>query len=101
MALQSGRWTAAKIFTDASNFSPRDSALRAVGWAAVARCRLPGSNREGWQYVCGTLPPGFTVAQGEAHAVKEAMQLEKDRLNAEIQAAKERDDSYGAQGTSF
>ena len=46
--LQSGDWTAAKIYTDASSFYPKDSALKVVGWAAVAWCRLTGEMIGSW-----------------------------------------------------
>ena len=66
----SGEWTASKIWTDASSFYPRDGALRVVGWACVAW--LAG----GWVFIRGTMPPGTTVAQGEARAI----QVGLDRL---------------------
>ena len=44
-----------------------------VGWAAVAWTRKPGDGSDSWQYVCGTLPPGSSVAQGEAKAVEVAL----------------------------
>jgi hypothetical protein len=63
----SGAWTSNKIWTDASSFYPRDGALRVVGWACVAW--LPG----GWAFIRGTMPPGTTVAQGDARAIQEAL----------------------------
>ena len=66
----SGEWKASMIWTDASSFYPKDAALRVVGWAVVAWCE------EGWAYVRGTMPPGTTVAQGEARAIQVAL----DRL---------------------
>ena len=66
----SGDWKANKIWTDASSFYPRDGALRVVGWAVVAW--LAG----GWVFIRGTMPPGTTVAQGEARAIQVAL----DRL---------------------
>ena len=66
----SGDWKAEKIWTDASSFYPRDGALRVVGWAVVAWLA------EGWVFVRGTMPPGTTVAQGEARAIQVAL----DRL---------------------
>ena len=65
-----GAWTSNKIWTDASSFYPRDGALRVVGWACVAW--LQG----GWAFIRGTMPPGTTVAQGEARAIQVAL----DRL---------------------
>ena len=67
----SGDWKASKIWTDASSFYPKDAALRVVGWAVVAW--LAG----GWAFVRGTMPPGTTVAQGEARAIQVAL----DRLD--------------------
>ena len=67
----SGAWTSNKIWTDASSFFPRDGALRVVGWTCVAW--LPG----GWAFIRGTMPPGTTVAQGEARAIQVAL----DRLD--------------------
>ncbi len=66
----SGEWTSNKSWTDASSFFPRDGALRVVGWACVAWLA------HGWAFIRGTLPPGTTVAQGEAHAIQVAL----DRL---------------------
>ncbi len=71
---QSGIWEAAKIYTDASSYHPKDSMLRVVGWAAVALVKLAGDSCARWQYVCGTLKPGSTVAQGEARAVEAALE---------------------------
>ena len=62
----SGTWTSRKIWTDASSFYPRDEALKVVGWACVAW--LPG----GRAFIRGTMPPGTTVAQGEARAIQAA-----------------------------
>ncbi len=62
--LDEGHWTAPVFYTDASSFFPRDAQLRVVGWAAVAH--MPDDT---WNLLCGVLPPGSTVAQGEAHAV--------------------------------
>jgi hypothetical protein len=66
----SGDWKAHMIWTDASSFYPKDAALRVVGWAVVAW------GAEGWVFVRGTMPPGTTVAQGEARAIQVAL----DRL---------------------
>jgi hypothetical protein len=66
----SGDWKASMIWTDASSFYPKDAALRVVGWAVVAW------RAEGWAFVRGTMPPGTTVAQGEARAIQVAL----DRL---------------------
>jgi hypothetical protein len=62
--------TSGEIWTDASSFYPRDGALRVVGWAVVAW--LAG----GWAFIRGTMPPGTTVAEGEARAIQAAL----DRL---------------------
>ena len=70
---QSGDWKASRIFTDASSHFPKDARLRVVGWAAVAWTKLPGEVSERWHCMCGTLPPGSTVAQGEAIAVVQAL----------------------------
>ncbi len=76
---QFGDWTTSKIYTDASSFYPKDSALRVVGWAAVTWCRLPGELHDSWPWVCGILAPGSTVAQGDAHAVSEALKRLQQR----------------------
>ena len=75
---QSGNWEAARIYTDASSYHPKDGMLRVVGWAAVALVKLDGDNCTRWHYVCGTLRPGSTVAQGEARAVEAALERIQD-----------------------